>query len=98
MHRRALALACLIWGMAVAGRATATPVVLISVDGMLPESYLDADKLGLAIPHLRAFVHDGAYATGATSVFPSVTFPAHTTMITGVSPRQHGIEVNDVFD
>ena len=43
-------------------------------------------------------VREGADAQGAVSVMPSVTFPAHTTMITGVNPRRHGIRNNAVFD
>jgi predicted AlkP superfamily pyrophosphatase or phosphodiesterase len=78
--------------------AGAAPVVLISVDGMLPAYYLEPDRLGLSVPTLRALVREGAFALGATSVMPSVTFPAHTTMITGVSPNRHGIRTNAIFD
>lgn len=80
------------------GRAAAAPVLLISIDGLLPESYLTPDKLGLAVPNLRALVRDGAWARGATSVTPSITFPAHTTMVTGVNPSRHGVLSNEVFD
>ena len=92
-----------LWTLAVvlflsATAAQAAPVVLISVDGMLPAYYLEADKLGLQIPTLRALMKEGVHATGATSVMPSVTFPAHTTMITGVNPARHGITNNSIFD
>ena len=33
-----------------------------------------------------------------TSVWPSVTYPAHTTMVTGVSPARHGVVNNLPFD
>jgi predicted AlkP superfamily pyrophosphatase or phosphodiesterase len=78
--------------------AHASPVVLISVDGMLPAYYLDADRLGLQIPNIRALQREGVFAAGATSVMPSVTFPSHTTMVTGVNPARHGILNNAVFD
>jgi predicted AlkP superfamily pyrophosphatase or phosphodiesterase len=78
--------------------AGAAPVVLVSVDGMLPEYYLRADELGLKVPNLRQLMREGVHATGATSVLPSVTFPAHTTMVTGVSPARHGITNNAIFD
>jgi len=78
--------------------AQAAPVVLISVDGMLPAYYLEADKLGLQIPHIRALLREGVHAPGATSVMPSVTFPAHTTMVTGVNPARHGVTNNSIFD
>ncbi len=73
-------------------------VILISIDGLMPDYYLRADDLGLKIPNLRRLMHEGSYAEGALSVMPSVTFPAHTTMITGVNPARHGIENNLVFD
>src|SRR4051812_13786744 len=82
----------------IAARATAAPVLLVSVDGMLPAYYLEPDKLGLATPNLRLLVREGAHAQGAQSVMPSITFPAHTTMITGVAPARHGITNNAVFD
>jgi predicted AlkP superfamily pyrophosphatase or phosphodiesterase len=78
--------------------ALAAPVLLVSVDGLRPESYVEPDRLKLAVPNLRALVREGAWASGATSVMPSITFPAHTTIITGVSPRRHGVLSNEVFD
>jgi predicted AlkP superfamily pyrophosphatase or phosphodiesterase len=82
----------------VSAPVLASPVVLISVDGMLPDYYLRADELGLKVPHLRALLAEGTRAVGATSVMPSVTFPAHTTMVTGVNPARHGIANNSIFD
>jgi predicted AlkP superfamily pyrophosphatase or phosphodiesterase len=74
------------------------PVVLMSIDGLKPDYVLEADKHGLKIPHLRRLVHDGAYASGVAGVVPTVTYPAHTTMVTGVSPARHGILNNGPFD
>src|SRR5699024_5031395 len=37
---------------------------------------------------------EGTYAKGVNSVFPSLTFPNHTSMITGVPPADHGIYYN----
>ena len=75
-----------------------TPVILISIDGMKPEYVLDADAHGLKIPNLRSFLKLGSYSTGVHGVIPTVTYPSHTTMITGVSPARHGIEANTTFD
>jgi predicted AlkP superfamily pyrophosphatase or phosphodiesterase len=93
-----LGLAVLLIASLSARVGRAKPVLLVSVDGLLPESYLEPDRLGLAVPNLRALVREGAWATGAVSVTPSITFPAHTTMITGVSPVRHGVLSNEVFD
>lgn len=69
-------------------------VVMISIDGLMPETYTDPDRLGLRVPTLRAIKARGAFARGVESVFPTVTYPAHTTMVTGVTPRVHGITTN----
>lgn len=79
----------------VKGRAR---VVVVSVDGMKPETYLEPDRLGLKVPTLRALVARGAHARAVESVFPTVTYPSHTTMITGAPPRVHGITSNRTFD
>jgi predicted AlkP superfamily pyrophosphatase or phosphodiesterase len=41
---------------------------------------------------------EGVFAEGVTGVAPTVTFPSHTTLITGVWPAQHGILANNPFD
>lgn len=80
-----------------AGPEATSRVVMISVDGMMPAYYLRADELGLKIPNLRALMKAGAYAR-VTGVLPTVTYPSHTTLITGVVPRKHGIGANTYFD
>ena len=74
------------------------PVVLISIDGLKPEYVLDADAHGRKIPNLRRFLREGAYATGVHGVVPTVTYPSHTTLITGASPAKHCIFANTTFD
>ncbi|MEW6129739.1 MAG: ectonucleotide pyrophosphatase/phosphodiesterase [Acidobacteriota bacterium] len=74
------------------------PVVLLSIDGMKPDYILEADKLGLKIPNLRRLVKEGAFATGVKGMMPTVTYPSHTTMVTGVAPARHGIYANSPFD
>ena len=74
------------------------PVVLISIDGLRPDYLTEADKHGLKIPNLRRLLRDGAHATGVLGVIPTVTYPSHTTLVTGVSPAIHGIHSNTTFD
>lgn len=69
-------------------------VVMVSIDGLMPETYMQPDALGLRVPTLRDLKARGAFARGVESVFPAVTYPAHTTMVTGVPPRMHGITSN----
>jgi predicted AlkP superfamily pyrophosphatase or phosphodiesterase len=76
----------------------AHPVVLISIDGLKPEYVLQADEHGLRIPNLRALIARGAHASGVVGVVPTVTYPSHTTLVTGVAPARHGIITNTTFD
>jgi predicted AlkP superfamily pyrophosphatase or phosphodiesterase len=75
--------------------AKARHVVLISVDG-LAASYLDDPRADF--PTLRMLAQRGASARGMITAFPSVTWPAHVTLVTGVAPRTHGVIGNAVFD
>ena len=72
--------------------------IVVTVDGLKPESYLAPEAHGLRIPVLQRLVADGASSDGARSVFPSVTYPAHTSIATGVAPARHGIVANRAFD
>ena len=100
MHLRALSLlvVCAFRAGAQAPSTTTHPVVLISIDGLKPEYVLQADAYGLRIPNLRALVARGAHATGVVGVVPTVTYPSHTTLVTGVAPARHGIISNNTFD
>ena len=73
-------------------------VVVVSIDGLIPASYLDPETHGLRVPTLRQLRSGGAYSEGAISVFPTVTYPAHTSMVTGVNPGVHGIIANHAWD
>jgi predicted AlkP superfamily pyrophosphatase or phosphodiesterase len=84
--------------VAKSGAPSAPLVVLISVDGMKPEAIIDAQSHGLKVPNLRAFMADGAYASGVRGVLPTLTYPSHTTLLTGASPAKHGIYDNTTFD
>ena len=73
-------------------------LLLISIDGLRPDYVLQADAHGLKIPHLRRILHEGAHASGVRGVLPTVTYPSHTTIVTGVWPVKHGIYSNTTFD
>ncbi len=78
--------------------SSAASVLLISIDGLRPDSVTAADQHGLKIPNLRKFMAEGSYAEGVTGVTPTITYPSHTTIVTGVWPAQHGILGNVKFD
>jgi predicted AlkP superfamily pyrophosphatase or phosphodiesterase len=73
-------------------------VIMISIDGLVPDYYTEPGRLGLRVPNLSQMKLNGAYANGVEGVFPSVTYPSHTTLITGVRPATHGIYQNRIFE
>ncbi|GAB3933553.1 alkaline phosphatase family protein [Mucilaginibacter myungsuensis] len=73
---------------------TAKHVIFVTIDGFRPDFYLED---GWKTPNLRAMMKDGAYAKGVNSVFPSMTYPSHTTIVTGVQPVKHGVHYNNMF-
>ena len=89
----------LVAGAALAQQPAQTPLLLmISIDGLRPDYVTAADQHGVKIPNLRRFLAEGTFAEGVQGVIPTVTYPSHTTLITGVSPAEHGIVANTVFD
>jgi len=78
--------------------AQSAPVLMISIDGLRPGDVFNADERLLKVPVLKAIVADGAYSTGVKNMLPTVTYPNHTTLITGVAPAIHGIVNNTLFD
>ncbi len=76
----------------------AEPVLLISIDGLQPADVIEAEQRGINIPNLSRFIAQGSYASGVKGVLPSVTYPSHATLLTGVSPDKHGIVGNTTFD
>jgi len=83
---------CLLLSLAGAERK---PLVLISIDGLRPEFYLDSSW---PAPCLQRLKQQGCYARSMTSVFPSITYANHASLVTGVSPNRHGIDCNIDFD
>lgn len=72
-------------------------LLVISLDGLDTRYLHDADKHGLKIPALRRLMANGVTARGMTSVFPSITYPNHTSLVTGALPSAHGIYGNSVY-
>jgi len=69
-------------------------VVLVSLDGF---RYDYAQRYGAK--HLLALAARGASASkGMLPVFPSLTFPNHYTIVTGLYPDHHGIVANSFYD
>ncbi|QQS41277.1 MAG: alkaline phosphatase family protein [Acidobacteriota bacterium] len=72
--------------------------LIISIDGLDTRYIQDPDKYGLKIPTLRRLIANGVTAKGMRSVYPSVTYPNHTALVTGTTPSRNGIVGNGIFE
>lgn len=81
-----------VWISAGRGLAADRHVLVVSIDGFAA-SLLDDQRA--PIPTIRRLAEQGAVAAGGmTVVNPSVTWPNHATLITGVRPEKHGVLAN----
>jgi hypothetical protein len=90
-------LACLLLAPHPSGsqERPADHVVLISIDGLRPEFYRDP---AWPAPTLQQMAREGVHAEGVRGVFPTVTYPTHTTLVTGALPARHGVYYNTPFE
>lgn len=70
-------------------------VIVISIDGFRPEFYMDPSWNAV---NLRQMKENGVSAEGVNGVFPSVTYPSHTAVMTGALPIHHGVFYNVHFE
>lgn len=76
------------------GTAVFAPTtILISLDGFRA----DFLKRGIT-PRLNAFIEEGVSPVYMSPSFPSVTFPNHYTLVTGLYPESHGVVGNTFWD
>ena len=66
---------------------------MISLDAVAQP---DADRL-LGLPALSALAENGVFCDNVKTVYPTLTYPIHTSLITGCYPRTHGIGHNQPF-
>ncbi len=85
----------IVYGPAAPMAGRSPHVVVISIDGLMPRAYRQPDWNA---PHLKALASAGVFADGVVGVFPTVTYPSHTTLITGVNPAVHGIYANRIVN
>lgn len=81
-----------------AQQPAAKRALVISIDGLDTRYIQDPDKYGLKIPTLRKLMANGVTARGMRSVYPSVTYPNHTALVTGTTPGRNGIVGNGIFE
>lgn len=89
-----LALSLLAAGCATRPSTHASPiVVMVSIDG-LPSSVPGSGRM----PTLDAIARDGVQAAWLNPSYPTLTFPNHYTLATGLRPDHHGIVHNNMRD
>lgn len=74
--------------------APSRKLLLVSVDGLDWRYLRDRDALGLKIPNIRRLLAKSEVADGVVGVWPTVTWPSHTAIISGARPDQSGILSN----
>jgi predicted AlkP superfamily pyrophosphatase or phosphodiesterase len=70
-------------------------LILVSLDAFRWD-YLQ--KFKAETPHLNQLAAEGVHAQRLISAFPSLTFPNHHTIATGLWPEHHGIVNNRMYD
>lgn len=67
-------------------------IVVISIDAL---NALDFNYIK-DLPTFKSFISEGSYVRNMYSIYPSLTYPCHTSIITGAYPNKHGIVSNKI--
>ncbi len=101
-HRRTLPLLIALIALAafagpreLVAKSPARHVILITLDGF---AAYNLDDPRAALPNLRRLAREGVRAEAMTVSNPSVTWPNHTTLVTGVTPSRHGVIANGIIE
>jgi predicted AlkP superfamily pyrophosphatase or phosphodiesterase len=65
-------------------------LLVISIDALNSHDFDYIKRL----PTLGSFIKDGSYIRNLISIYPSLTYPCHTSITTGTYPNKHGIISN----
>ncbi len=63
--------------------------LIITIDGLRPDAISETHT-----PNLYSLIKLGSYTLKAKTIRPSITIPAHTSLITGLTPRRHNTFFN----
>jgi predicted AlkP superfamily pyrophosphatase or phosphodiesterase len=66
-------------------------LIVLSVDSLFHEEI----EYIRTLPNFKMLFEKGSYAEGMRTIYPSLTYPAHASIITGVNPKFHGICHNE---
>lgn len=68
-------------------------LMMISLDACFQR---DAQTL-LALPNLGALAAEGVFCDNVRTIYPTLTYPIHTSIITGCYPDRHGVGHNEKY-
>ncbi len=89
--RLSVAVAAISTGSSLFAANAERHVVLISIDGFPAHLWHDP---AIPLPNLRKLAASGVSASAMSIVNPTITWPNHTTLVTGVTPQRHGVLYN----
>lgn len=67
-------------------------LIVVSLDALGSKDF----DMFSQLPNFKKFIRHASYSRKVRSVYPSLTYPAHTTIMTGRTPAHHGI-VNNIL-
>jgi predicted AlkP superfamily pyrophosphatase or phosphodiesterase len=73
-------------------------LILISINGLTSDHIVRPERYQFRIPNLISLRDRGTHAVAVESVYPSLSLPAHATMVTGMLPVDHEVYSDEVFD
>ena len=68
----------------------ANKLIVLSADAMVTEDL----PLFTSLPGYQTYLNGGSMIKSVRSIYPTVTYPCHTTMMTGNYPDRHGVTSN----
>lgn len=69
-------------------------VILVSLDALAAHEL----EILRGMDGFKRIISEGAHCPELLSVYPSITYPAHTSIATGCLPARHGVVNNYIFD
>jgi predicted AlkP superfamily pyrophosphatase or phosphodiesterase len=73
-------------------------LIILSIDGFPGYYATDKSEIMKLMPNFKKILSKSNFSNTVRTVLPSVTYPAHTSMVTGVDPIQHKIFSNIPID
>ncbi|CAH8595255.1 unnamed protein product [Schistosoma curassoni] len=73
-------------------------VILISLDGFRYDYFDMAEERSVNMSAFKKIKNRGVYVKRIQNEFPTLTFPSHFSMVTGMHPESHGIVDNVFYD